>query len=173
MKLQHAQRYINDPSGPLSIIMTDDTIETDNETRRFIADALGARKPNVPLSVNPAFESLATTLIDGKAGSVRLSFAATPAMCQGNGVIGGGYLAAMLDTALAVAVLSSLAPGQTCATISLSVNMIAAAKVGSLNAAASVEAMKRRTAFATATLRDDGGKLIASATSALAVLTVK
>jgi len=153
--------------------MTDHTLETSDETRRCIADALSAGKRHVPLFVNPAFESLATTLLDGEAGNLRLSFAATPAMYQGNGVIGGGYLAAMLDSALAVAVLSALQPGQTCATISLSVNMIAAAKAGRLVATATVEALKRRTAFATATLRDDGGKLIASATSALAVLTAR
>lgn len=143
--------------------------EQDNETRRFIAEAVEAGRRDVPLHVNPAFNALDAMLVEGVAGDIILSFTADESMVQGNGVVGGGALAAMLDSALAAAVLSALKPGQNCATITLTVNMLRAAAPGTLFARAEVEKLGRSVAFAHAQLLDENRKLLATATSSLAV----
>lgn len=142
----------------------------DNETRLFIADAIAAEKRDVPLTCNPAFVSMGALLVDGQVGDVLLSFVADESTAQGNGVVNGGTMAAMLDTAMAVAVLSALRPGQTCATISLNVNMLRAGKIGRLYVRAGVEKLGGRVAFAHAQLLNEERMPLATASSSLAVL---
>lgn len=142
----------------------------DNPTRAHIAAAIAAGRRDVPLDTNPASVALGAVLSEGKPGELRLRFVAPPQSMQGNGVVGGGTLANMLDLAMAMAVLSVLPPGRTCATINLSVNMMAAAPVGPLVATASVERVGRSVGFARACLFDSSGeRLVASGTSALSV----
>lgn len=141
----------------------------DNPTRAFIAEAIAAGRRDVALDINPAFASLGSVLEEGRPGCVTLRFTAGPQSAQGNGVVGGGTLANMLDCALAVAALSTLAPGHTCSTVSLTVNMLRAANVGALWVRASVDRTGRRMVFAQAQLFDAQQRLVATATSALAV----
>lgn len=143
---------------------------TDNDTRRFIADAVAAGRKDIALTCNAAFESMGAVLVEGGPGDVLVSFEAAERATQGNGVVSGGTLAAMLDSAMAVAVLSALRPGQTCSTISLNVNMLRPGPVGRLYVQAGVEKMGGRVAFASARLVDGERKLLATASSSLAVI---
>ena len=145
----------------------------DNETRRFIADALAADRREVALTCNPVFEAMGAVLVEGTPGDVLVSFEAGEATAQGNGVVSGGTLAAMLDSAMAVTVLSALKPGQTCSTISLNVNMLRPAVVGRLFVRAGVEKVGGRVAFAHARLLDGDGAVVATATSSLAVIAMR
>lgn len=153
---------LRNPAGPGE--------SADNETRRFIAEAVVADRRDVVLACNPAFISMGAVLVEGIPGDVLVSFEAGEGTAQGNGVISGGTLAAMLDAAMAVAVLSALRPGQTCSTISLNVNMLRPGMLGRLHARAGVEKMGRRVAFAHARLHDESGALMATAFSSLAVI---
>jgi len=144
----------------------------DNETRRFIADAIAGARKDVALDCNPAFRAMGAVLVEGEPGAVLVSFEAGEESTQGNGVVSGGTLAAMLDGAMAVAVLSALRPGQTCSTISLSVNMLRPGMAGRLQVRAEVEKMGGRVAFARARLLEQGGAVLASATSSLAVIAL-
>lgn len=145
----------------------------DNDTRRFIVDALAAGRKNVDLTCNPAFQSMGAVLVEGAPGDVLVSFEAGEDAAQGNGVVSGGALAAMLDSAMAVAVLSALRPGQTCSTISLSVSMLRPGMIGRLYVRAGVEKMGGRVAFAHARLLDGGDKALATATSSLVVIEMR
>ena len=142
----------------------------DNDTRRFIADAIAAGRKDVALTCNAAFESMGAVLVEGRPGNVLVSFEAGEGAAQGNGVVSGGTLAAMLDSAMAVVVLSALRPGQTCSTISLTVNMLRPGLVGRLYVQAGVEKMGGRVAFASARLLDGDRKLLATGSSSLAVI---
>jgi len=88
-------------------------------------------------------------LVSVKQGELRLRLEAPASSTQGNGVVAGDSLASMLDLSMAMAVLSPLPPGRTCATISLTVNMMAATQAGRILATASVErrasSVERRT----------------------------
>lgn len=142
----------------------------DNPTRAHVAAAVAAGRHDIALDTNPASVSHGTVLLEGRRGQLRLGFVASPESTQGNGVVSGGTLASMLDLAMAMAVLSMLPPGRNCATVNLSVNMMAAAKTGPLTATASVERLGRSVAFARASLFDASGeRLVASGTSALSV----
>ena len=105
-------------------------------------------------------------LVSVKQGELRLRLEAPASSTQGNGVVAGDSLASMLDLSMAMAVLSQLQPGRTCATISLTVNMMAAAQAGRILATASVERLGRNVAFARAALFDPKvQRLLASANS--------
>jgi uncharacterized protein (TIGR00369 family) len=124
----------------------------------------------VPLRVNPAFESLNAILVEGLAGQVTVSFTVGSGTVQGNGVVGGGTIANMLDSAMAVAVLSMLNRGQTCSTISLNVSMLRGASPGELVTEARVDKLGSRVGFAHARLLTTAGRLVATASSTLAIL---
>lgn len=147
-----------------------ETVSEDNETRRFIAEAIAAGRHEVPLDCNPAFAAMGAVLVDGTPGEVIVSFEAGEDSAQGNGVVSGGTLAAMLDGAMAVAVLSALKPGQTCSTISLNVNMLRPGKLGRLYVRAEVEKLGGRVAFAHAQLLNEDRATLATGSSSLAVL---
>lgn len=142
----------------------------DNETRRAIVDAISASVRDTPLRSNPAFVALDAILVEGTPGDVLVSFLAGEATTQGNGVVSGGAMANMLDSAMAVAALSQLRPGQTCTTISLTVNMMRPAVAGRLYVRARVDRLGRRVAFAHGQLLNGDDVLLATGSSSLAVI---
>jgi len=143
-----------------------------DSTRRQIS---GLRdRPGQPHRIfnNPALEAQDTTLVAVSDGVVEVSFAVGPQAVQGNGVVGGGTLANLLDASLAIAVMSKLEEGTLCSTVSLTVNMMRAAAPGAFRARATVSRMGRKIAFADAQLFDGEGRMVASATSSLAILPI-
>lgn len=146
----------------------------DNPTRAHVAEAVASGRRHAPLDFNPALASLSTQLVEVRGEELVLRFTAPHTATQGNGVVGGGTLASMLDLSMAMAVLSRLKPGFTCATISLTVNMQAGGQEGHFVAVAGVDRVGRQIAFAHAKLYDaEGSRLIANATSSLAVIPVR
>jgi uncharacterized protein (TIGR00369 family) len=155
-------------------VNTPDAELADNPTRAYMAEAVASGHKNVPLDVNPALVSLSALLVESTNGELVFRFTASQSTTQGNGVVGGGTQASMLDLAMAMAVLAQLKPGYTCASINLSVNMQAAAQQGHLFAVARVDRIGRQVAFARAELYDgERRRLIANATSSLAVIPVR
>ena len=154
--------------------MSQTLLAADNPTRAYIANAVAAGGRNVPLDVNPALAGLSALLLESEGAEVVIRFTAPQSATQGNGVVGGGTLANMLDLAMAMAVLAQLKPGHTCATISLTVNMQSAAQQGHFIAVARVDRVGRQIAFADARLYDaERSRLIANATSSLAVIPMR
>ena len=154
--------------------MSETLLEADNPTRAYVADAVASRRRHVPLEVNPALASLSALLVESGENELVIRFTAPRSATQGNGVVGGGTLANMLDLAMAMGVLSQLKPGYTCATISLTVNMQSAGLEGHFIAVAGVDRVGRQIAFAHARLYDaERSRLIANATSSLAVVPVR
>lgn len=90
------------------------------------------------------------------------------------GIVHGGYAAALLDSACGCAVHSKLAPGQSYTTLELKVayHRAMSGETGTVRAEGRVLSMGRRTAFAEARLTDSSGRLLASATSTLLVLSL-
>lgn len=146
------------------------TPAVDNPTRALIAESIHSDRQNVKLDVNAAFISLGAVLVGGRPGDVKVAFTAGESVTQGNGVVGGGTLANMLDCSMAIALMSALSPGQTCSTISITVNMMRPANVGVLMAQARVDRLGKRVAFASAALHDKEGRAVANAMSSLAIL---
>ncbi len=89
------------------------------------------------------------------------------------GTVHGGYAAALLDSACGCAVHSKLAAGQGCTTIEIKIayHKAITAQTGRVRAEGTIVSFGRRAAFAQATLTDMSGRLYASATSSLLVIT--
>lgn len=118
-------------------------------------------------------EALDFTLVEIEVGFA--AFEGTPGLHAYNpiGAVHGGYAATLLDSACGCAVHASLQPGQTYTTIELKVayHKAITAETGRVRAEGRVLTLGRRVAFAEATLKDAAGKLYASATSSLLVMT--
>ena len=89
------------------------------------------------------------------------------------GTVHGGYAAALLDSACGCAVHSMLAAGQGYTTLELKVayHRAMTSRTGKVRAEGRVLSFGRRAGFSEAKLTDADGKLYASATSSLLVLT--
>ena len=89
------------------------------------------------------------------------------------GSVHGGYAATLLDSACGVAVHSRLAVGQSFTTLELKVSYLRGmtTETGVVRAEGVVISMGRRVAFAEAKLTDASGRLLATATSTLLVIT--
>lgn len=90
------------------------------------------------------------------------------------GTVHGGYAASLLDSACGCAVHASLAPGQRYTTLELKISYHKAmtAETGLVRAEGSVVSLGRRAAFSQARLTDATGRLLASATSTLLIMSL-
>lgn len=126
------------------------------------------------LAANPLAQALGTRImrVDARAGEVELTFAPPAFFIQGAGVLQGGAVSAMLDFAMAFAVLAALPAGRTCATVNLNVAFVRAAPQGRYTAIGQIERQGRQWAFTRASLFPDNAldKLVASASSTLSIL---
>jgi uncharacterized protein (TIGR00369 family) len=89
------------------------------------------------------------------------------------GSVHGGYAATLLDSACGIAVHSKLAPGQGYTTLELKISYVRGMTVetGVVRAEGIVISMGRRVAFAEAKLTDATGRILATATSTLLVIS--
>ena len=89
------------------------------------------------------------------------------------GSVHGGYAATLLDSACGIAVHSKLAPGQGYTTLELKISYVRGMTVdtGVVRAEGTVISMGRRVAFAEAKLTDAAGRVLATATSTLLVIS--
>ena len=105
----------------------------------------------------------------------RVAFGSTPSTKFYNPLGGahGGYAATMLDSACGSAVQTLLGAGQRYTTLELKVAYHKGITTGSgrLRAEGRIVTMGRRAAFAEATVKDQDGRLYASATSTLMILS--
>ena len=104
-----------------------------------------------------------------EAGIARFGFRAEPRHANPFGVVHGGMLVTVVDTMMGATVFHSL-DGQTCATISLTTDFLAGARVGDwIEGEASLTRLTRAVAFVRGTLRV-GDRPILTATGTWAVI---
>jgi uncharacterized protein (TIGR00369 family) len=111
---------------------------------------------------SPVNHKLGITTEDLPDGSVRLSLTTDASLHNELGFVHGGITAFLLDGAMGRAIGLSLAPGETCATVELSIQYLAPAG-GRLSAHAEVDKSGRSIAFASAVCSRDDGTLVARA----------
>jgi uncharacterized protein (TIGR00369 family) len=120
----------------------------------------------------PIGETLEFSLVE--AGEGFAAFEGVPSIRAYNpiGTVHGGYAATLLDSACGCAAHSRLSASQTYTTLELKVAYHKAIthETGKLRAEGRVLSIGRRAAFVEATLKDEDGKLYASATSTLLVI---
>lgn len=134
--------------------------------RRAIADGLS----DVPVTTNPLAIALGMRLVSAREGGVRMAFTVGAAFTQGNGVVQGGIVSALLDFGMTFAAFSQVAADSTVATVSQTTNYFRPAQAGELLVDAELEKVGRTLINARATLCDAAGTHLASATAPIAVI---
>src|SRR6266702_8610995 len=124
----------------------------------------------------PSSKLLGWHLIDARPGEgwVRIGFDGKPAFCNPAGFIQGGILSAMLDDTMGPAVFVMTEGKLSTATITMTVNFLAPARVGPIVGEADVTQLGRTIAFVEGKLTAADGTVLATSTaSARLVETAK
>jgi uncharacterized protein (TIGR00369 family) len=103
--------------------------------------------------------------VDPAAGTIVVEFIGRPEFLNSGGSIQGGFLAAMLDGTLALALLATLDGGQFAPTLELKVSFIRPATPGQLIGRGRIVHRGRSIAFLEGTLCNPEGDLVATATA--------
>lgn len=112
---------------------------------------------------SPLGSLLGFTRVEDSAAGVVLEAEIRPELLNRRGVVHGGVLSALLDSALGGAVVAGIDPEEWCATLQLSVQFISGGRRGPLRATGRLTRRGPRCAFAEGEVLDARGKLIARA----------
>jgi uncharacterized protein (TIGR00369 family) len=110
-------------------------------------------------------------LVDAREGEVTIALEAQPHHLNLQGLLHGGILATLADTATGLAVRTKLEPDRRHVTIAMSVHYLSAGAPGTITAIGRTVRVGRQIAHAEAEIRDARGKLLATAQATLAVMT--
>ena len=141
----------------------------ENPDRLFIAEFMAQGLSDMPISSSKIYQDLSARLVAAASGQVTLCFVPGDRSRQGDGIVHGGVVSTMLDSAMAFAVLSTLGQGESAATVSLTVNFLTAVREGACTVSACIDRIGKRVAHASATLSPAGG---GNAATASAVFTL-
>jgi uncharacterized protein (TIGR00369 family) len=112
-------------------------------------------------------------LVDASPGHVEVAFDAKPEHVNLQGLIHGGMLATLADTAMGLAVRTVLEDGRRHVTVQLSIEFLAPGKQGRIIARGRTIKVGRQLGFAEADVVDGRGRLLARARSTLSVTAAK
>ena len=121
------------------------------------------------IALMPFARQLGMVLDEASADRVVARLAWAPELCTAAGVMHGGALMALADTAGALVAFLGLPDGATMATISSATQLLRPVTNGSVRAVAVPLHRGKTTVTAQTSLFDDGGRLVAQTTQAQAV----
>jgi len=98
-------------------------------------------------------------------GEATLTLAIRPELSQNHGVVHGGAIASLIDTAMAFAILTLIESEERVTTVDLTVSYLRPAREGHMRATARVLRQGRRLLAVSAEVTDQGGTLLATALS--------
>ena len=112
---------------------------------------------------------LGLELTEVRRGAALLALAVRPELTRMEGIMHGGALASLMDSAAAFAVLSLLAPGDQTVTVDLTLHFLRPTTTGRLTAHARVLRAGRRLATVSIEATNDAGELVATALTTYAI----
>lgn len=112
-------------------------------------------------------------LIDASPGQVEISFEAGPHHLNLQGLVHGGLLATLADTAMGLAVRTVLETGRRHVTVQLGVEFLSPGRPGTIVARGRSVKIGSQLGFAEADVTDPSGRLLAKAHSTLSVKSEK
>lgn len=136
-------------------------------TGREFVEALAAGRAEPP----PMARLVGLRVASVGDGDVVVACKADEAFYNPNGVVHGGLLCTLLDTAMALAAYTLLPAGASFSTIEIKVNFLKPVRAsdGELRVSGRVAKRGSRVAFTEGDVRDAGGSTVATATSSLLV----
>lgn len=120
---------------------------------------------NTALSKVPYANLLGITLEDIEVGQATLSLQIRDDLKQNHGVVHGGAIASLIDTATAFAIISLLPVDERVTTVDLTISYLKPLTEGKAKAVARIRRGGRRLIVVSADVTDDQGNLIATALS--------
>jgi len=123
------------------------------------------RRVQKALTTVPFARLLGIELEDIASGTATLAFNVRKELMQNQGVVHGGAIASLIDTATAFAIISLLAPKEKVSTVDLAISYLRPATGGRLKAVATVVRAGRRLFVVSAEVFDKNERLITTALS--------
>jgi uncharacterized protein (TIGR00369 family) len=121
------------------------------------------------LEASPFHAGLGIRAAEASEGRVRLEIPATDAQRNLQGTIHGGLLATLADTAMGLAVRTTIEPGRPHVTIEMSIHYLRPASPGTIGAIGTVVRAGSQIAYAEADVVAPDGTLLARATGTYGV----
>lgn len=141
--------------------------------RALVRRAIEEKLSGLPVTTNPLAISLNMRILEAREGWVRIAYSPPESFTQGNGVVQGGIISAMLDFAMIFAAFSKVPVDATVATVSQTTNYFRPVFLGELTVEAELEKAGRTLINARASLFDGERSLLASATAPIAVIATR
>jgi len=113
----------------------------------------------------PFFRLLAIEVVEVTSGNATLSLEVRKELTQNHGVVHGGAIASLIDSAMAFAVIPLLAARERVTTVDLTISYLRPLTKGRATATAKVVKSGRRLFVVTADVLDNDGRLAATALS--------
>ena len=128
-------------------------------------NAAQLRRIQKAISAVPFARLLGLELEDVASGTATLGVNVRKELTQNQGVVHGGVIASLIDTATAFAIISLLAPREKVTTVDLAISYLRPVTGGRLKAVAKVVRAGRRLFVVSAEVFDKDGRLITTALS--------
>ena len=124
------------------------------------------------LHAPPALATLGGTLVsfDEETGIAEMHFSADSSLCHSGDIVQGGFLAGMLDAAMAHAVFASLKSQVIVATLEIKVSYLEIARAGPIVARGWIRRKGKTISFLEAELYADDGTLLSKASSTARII---
>lgn len=118
----------------------------------------------------PFYKYLGITVTEFDWGSAEIQLKVTRKLIQSAGFAHGGVIAALVDSAVGIALCTMVDPRDRITTIELHVNFIAPAKLGLLKTRGLILHRGKRTGVGDAEVRDEDGILIAKGSATYMII---
>jgi len=118
----------------------------------------------------PFYKHLGITLTEVKLGNAEIQLKVTRKLIQSAGFAHGGVIAALIDSAVGLALCTTVDPQDRITTIELHVNFIAPAKLGFLKTQGQILHRGKRTGVGDAEVRDADGLLVAKGSATYMII---
>ena len=125
------------------------------------------------LEATPFYRWSGIELVDARLGEADVAFEAGNEHVNVQGLVHGGMLATLADTAMGLAVRTVLDPGRRHVTVHLGVEFLSPGRPGRIVAHGRTVKIGRQLGFAEADVVDARGRLLARARATLSVTTAK
>ncbi len=122
---------------------------------------------------SPLWRALGAEVVEIGDGRATMRYRANPDWLLPSGRLQGGYLAAMIDSSMAMAIIGGLAPGQWHTTIEMKVNYFRAAPEGTFTTEARVVWKGKNIVYVESALSHETVGLVAKGVSTCMVLRHK
>jgi acyl-CoA thioesterase len=133
-----------------------------------------ARKPGTATSgaasAGPLTDMLHIRRVKSEAGRAVFELDVCPEVMNPNGVLAGPAVYAMVDYSMGAATASALEAGNYCATIEIKMSYLSSVRSGIVRAETEVIRKGRQIVFLESKVRDEAGKLIATASGSFMVI---